>query len=161
MYQSSDKESQQVTIYHQDSVCNFPVSHVRFEVIDNVLNLEIETGENRACVLGFLPSPTLYIEDAPVLAKSAGEIFDEQLTLPLGWEDEAVNEKTKEIFRIYIGQHEPLDNNSLKIRCVNESLLEILWFADAVDFNYYDERATRNRLEVRCLFEEKQSGHDI
>ncbi|MEO0536163.1 MAG: hypothetical protein AAF215_20100 [Cyanobacteria bacterium P01_A01_bin.123] len=135
-----------IIIHHQDGTCPFNVANIKLSVKDGKLDLEIETHENEDCVLGFLPSPTLYVENTEVTARTLAELTREELDVPIGWNTD------DNIFRIYIGQHQALDHNKVTIRRRNPTEIEIDWKSDAVDFNYYDERARRNVIEAHCVY---------
>ena len=144
-------DANHITIHHQDGICVYPVARMYLQIVNGVLNLEVEAGTNKECPLGFLPEPTLYVEDADVAARSIVDLGEEKLLVPFGWDDESGEEKTSNIFRIYIGQHQSLDNNVLQLRRLSDASVEILWQSDAPDFNYYDGRAKRNKVDVRCV----------
>jgi hypothetical protein len=140
-----------VVIYHQDGLCEYRVSEVRLRVVGGSLDLEIETERNPTCRLSGLGSPKLYVEAATVRAVSLAKLEREEIVVPIGW-DTAEISKFDNIFRIYLSAHFALDNNVLTIERVDRDAVHIVWEADSVDLNYYDDRAKRNRVEVRTTF---------
>ena len=143
-----------VIIRHQDGLCVFEIETIELRVTKDGLNMEIETKENSDCVLGFLPPPSLFIENAIVPVNCLEDLGQEQIdvNIGVGWNfDEA--SKQNNVFRIYIGQHQSLDNNHLSIERISPTEIKISWIADAVDFNYYDERAKRNVVETYAIYQ--------
>ena len=140
-----------VVIHHQDGDCRFTICRVELTLADRELDLEIETDENPDCPLGFLPPPLLVVESADIGAANLGELEDARLEVARGWEgDDATTERN--VFRVYIGQHEALDDNRLSLRRLDERTIAIHWTAESEDFNYYDERAKRTKLEVFATY---------
>ncbi len=142
----------QIVIHLQDEDCIYEIESVDLTVSDGLMDLEIKAKPNDDCVLGFLPNPVLTIEDATISAPDVAELNAETLDVKDGWESDG-EEKEEDVFLIYLGQHTALDNNHLELKRLSENQIEISWKCDAVDFNYYDERAKRNPIEVHCVFE--------
>ncbi len=140
-----------LTIRHQDGDCVYDVESVMLNVDANGLDLEISTKENPDCVLGFLPAPSLYVESGTISVSTAAELQSEKLQVSSGWDTED-GEKEDNIFRIYIGQHQALDNNILTLERTESGQVQIYWVSDSVDFNYYDDRAKRNELELSAVY---------
>ena len=61
-------------------------------------------------------------------------------------------EKENNIARIYIGEHQALDNTKIHLHRLSSKEIQISWVADAEDFNYYDERAKRNEIIVHAVY---------
>ncbi len=142
----------QILIEHQDGDCLYTVKSVEMKLHEDGLDMEIDSHENKDCFLGFLPSPTLYLEDVTISAHSIREINNEVISIRHGWEDSDGTEKFSEISRIYIGQHQPLDNTKIILKRISDNEIEISWESDAPDFNYYDERAKRNNVKAHAIY---------
>lgn len=140
-----------VLIHHQDGLCEYRIADVRLRLIGGSLDIEIKTDKNRDCPLGGLGAPRLYVESATVAARSIATLQYEKVVVPVGWDTDEAS-KDDNIFRIYLGAHFAMDNNVLSIERVGSDEFLIAWDADSVDLNYYDDKAQRNRIEVRATF---------
>jgi len=138
----------QVTVFHQEGTCVYEISGAAMTISDGELDMGITTSENKDCRLGILGPPSLAIESASVSAADMSELTEEEINVAVGWDTE---EEIKEdnIFRIYLAEHHALDNNKVLISRCGPEEITVSWRADATDFNYCDERAKRNAVEVQ------------
>ena len=142
----------QLIIKHQDGDCVFQISAVEVEYFETGLDLTVTCHKNRYCVLGFLPAPKLYLENINISKNMFSESKEHKIEIPFGWENDAGEEKEDNISRIYIGQHQPLNENIISLEKINSNSYKLSWSSEAPDFNYYDERARNNKLELNCEF---------
>ncbi|GAA6143208.1 hypothetical protein [Hydrogenophaga sp. 5NK40-0174] len=147
-----DLSMNSLVIDHQDGLCVYAIERVQLQVGDGVLDLEVFAEENTECALGFLPAPILYIEGFAVPHASLDSLEEVELAQSQGSDAEiALREnRTGSVMRIYMGGHYFLDNNRVRIQRTSPGSFSIEWTADAEDFNYYDERALRNSVRLRC-----------
>ena len=97
-------------------------------------------------------NPKLYLENIGISKNSFIKTQRNEIDIPLGWEAESGEEKEYDIARIYIGQHHPLNKNTIVLERLKSDLVKLTWCSEASDFNYYDERAKDNKLELSCEF---------
>ncbi len=140
-----------VKIYHQDGLCEFPVKDIDFSIGEKKFDLEISTSAGTGPLAG-LGEPHFGIDDATISVSSIDDLTVEALTEVQGW-DTLETSKADNIFRVYFGEHLGVDNNEVSLTKNDDGTLTILWKGDAPDFNYYDERAKRNKIEVLVTFE--------
>jgi len=143
-------EENQVVITHLGEPCVFEIDRCELRITEDGLDLDVFTHPNRECPLGHLSAPTIHIESATIKAKTVGDLEKEELNVPVGWD---TDEETKEdnVFRIYISQHEALNNNRVTIVRSQEARIEIQWFADAQ--NFLDFRDPDCTVEAYCVIQ--------
>ena len=142
----------QLIIKHQDGDCVFQVSSVEVEHFETGLDLTVTCHENRDCVLGFLPAPKLYLENINISKNMFSRNMEHKIEISLGLYNDVGEEKEDNVSRIYIGQHQPLNENTIFLEKINSNSYKLSWYSEAPDFNYYDERARNNKLELNCEF---------
>ena len=147
------KVKNEVMVRHQDGDCLFQIDFISLEIDEDGLSLEIETRDNQDCVLGFLPPPSLCIEFAPLSVSTVEELQREVLKAHIGWDPEGNSEEN--VFRIYMGQHQGLDNNEVVLSRDNGGNISIHWTSQTNDFKYYDHRAQINSVEVWATYQVK------
>ncbi len=147
-------QQNQVVITHLGEPCVFEIDRCELSITGEGLDLDVFTKPNRDCPLGHLSAPQLHIESATVNAKSIQDLIEEHLNVAVGWDtDEAIKEDN--IFRIYISQHEALNNNRVTIVRYQDQRIEIQWCAEAQDFlNFRNPDCT---VEVYCVIDSSQS----
>ncbi|WP_413662490.1 hypothetical protein ACG1BZ_14830 [Microbulbifer sp. CNSA002] len=141
-----------ILIKHQDGDCTFQVKSIELALYETGLDIEIRSNDNRDCCLGFLPSPSIYLENIAISSESIGSIQYEEVDIELGWEHENGEEKEENVSRIYMGEHLPLNKTKLILSRVSETELSIALQSTASDFNYYDERAKDNPIEAKVIY---------
>ena len=142
----------QLLIKNQDGNCLFTVSSIEIEFFETGLDLTITCLENRDCNLGFLPAPKLYLENIEISENEFNKLETKKVEIPFGWETESGEEKETNIARIYIGQHQALNKNLITLEKIESNLFRVIWASESSDFNYYDDRAKNNKLELNCEF---------
>ncbi len=147
-------QQNQVVITHLGEPCVFDIDRCEMNITENGLDLNVFTHPNRECPLGHLSAPTLHIESATVGASTVEDLTEEELNVAVGWDTDAET-KENNIFRIYVSQHEALNNNRLKIVRSQGRQIEIKWSADAQDF--LDFRNLDCTVEVYCGIESGSS----
>lgn len=144
-------QKNQVVITHLGEPCVFEIERCELSISEDGLDLDVFTNPNRGCPLGHLSAPTIHIESGTVGVKTIEALTAEELNVAVGWD---TDEETKEdnIFRIYISQHEALNNNRVKITRNQDRQIEIRWHADAQDF--LDFRNPNCTVEAYCVIED-------
>ena len=143
-------QQNQVVITHLSEHCVFDIDRCELKITGDGLDLDVFTKPNRDCPLANLSAPTIHIESATVAAKTIEDLTEEELNVAVGWDtDEEIKEDN--IFRIYISQHEALNNNRVSIVRNPDKQIEIKWNADAQDF--LDFRNPNCTVEVYCVIE--------
>ena len=140
----------QVVITHLGEPCVFDIARCKLSITEAGLDLDVFTNPNRDCSLGHLSAPTIHIESGTVGAKSLETLASEELNVAVGWDTDEEAKKNN-VFRIYISQHEALNNNRVKITRNQDNEIEIWWQADAQDF--LDFRNPGCKVEAYCVIE--------
>jgi hypothetical protein len=147
-------QQNQVVITHLGEPCIFEIARCELNITEDGLDLDVFTKPNRDCPLGHLSAPEVHIESATVNSTSIHDLNEEHLNVAVGWDtDEASKEDN--IFRIYISQHEALNNNRVKIVRTQDKRIEIRWYAEAQDF--LDFQNPDCSVEVFCVIDPRQS----
>ena len=147
-------QQNQVVITHLGKPCVFNIDRCELNITKRGLDLDVFTKPNRECPLGHLSAPTIHIESATVGADAIEALTEEELNVAIGWD---TDDETKEdnIFRIYISQHEALNNNRVTIVRNQGKQIEIRWHASAQDF--LDFRNPDCTVEAYCVIESGSS----
>ncbi|MBL8812826.1 MAG: hypothetical protein JNM43_21855 [Planctomycetaceae bacterium] len=140
----------QVVITHLGEPCVFDIEKCKLSISEAGLDLDVFTNPNRDCPLGHLSAPTIHIESGSVGAKSLEALTAEELDVAMGWDTDEETQN-RNIFRIYISQHEALNNNRVKITRNQDKEIEIRWQAEARDF--LDIRNPGCKVDVYCVIE--------
>jgi hypothetical protein len=78
------------------------------------------------------------------------ELNEEHLNVAVGWDTDEVS-KEDNIFRIYISQHEALNNNRVQIMRMEANQVHIRWHSESQDF--LDFRNPDCTVDVDCIID--------
>lgn len=139
-----------VEISHLGTPFIFEIATCKLAVTEQGLDFGVFTKPNKMSPFGHLSPPHLHIEAATVRASSIDELKCEELQVAIGWDTDEES-KDDNIFRIYISQHEALNNNCVRISRRPNDDIEIRWSAESQDF--LDFRNPNCSVEVSCVID--------